>query len=350
MTAAANLAEVDQGGGRRRSPASSTPARRPTSTRRTAWWSAAVGPREYAPALSALEKGQKHPRQAAAPRRGRPRADGPGLGLPRRDRGRRPARPGCWSTRRSAATSSWSPGPSTPELNLRRIEAIFAAREQMLEFNVPVALALESMMVVAQGSRPGAPDEGVAPGRRPRRGRCSWSAVLVSRSTSAWSGGRRRLDGDAGGLGDPTLAPTPTPQPGSSEPPDAGPRRVLRPDARLGDLLPRRRRVRDARRCRSTTSTPTARRSSSPLLKVPADGPGRPDRLAGRQPRRSGRARHRLRRRRRLGVRRRCPRRLRHRRLRPARHRCSRPRSTASPTTSWTPTSPATPTRTPRTR
>ena len=36
---------------------------------------------------------------------------------------------------------------SSPELNLERIAAIFAAREQMLEFNVPVALALESMMV-----------------------------------------------------------------------------------------------------------------------------------------------------------------------------------------------------------
>jgi DNA polymerase-3 subunit delta' len=36
---------------------------------------------------------------------------------------------------------------STPELNLRRIGWIFDAREQMLEFNVPVALAVESMMV-----------------------------------------------------------------------------------------------------------------------------------------------------------------------------------------------------------
>ena len=36
---------------------------------------------------------------------------------------------------------------STPELNLRRIAWIFEAREQMLEFNVPVALALESMML-----------------------------------------------------------------------------------------------------------------------------------------------------------------------------------------------------------
>jgi DNA polymerase-3 subunit delta' len=38
-------------------------------------------------------------------------------------------------------------GTSSPELNLRRIGWIFDAREQMLEFNVPVALALESLMV-----------------------------------------------------------------------------------------------------------------------------------------------------------------------------------------------------------
>ncbi len=42
---------------------------------------------------------------------------------------------------------------STPEQHLRRIEAIFAAREQMLEFNVPVALALESMMVALRLER-----------------------------------------------------------------------------------------------------------------------------------------------------------------------------------------------------
>ena len=36
---------------------------------------------------------------------------------------------------------------SSPELNLRRIGWIFEAREQMLDFNVPVALALESLMV-----------------------------------------------------------------------------------------------------------------------------------------------------------------------------------------------------------
>ena len=36
---------------------------------------------------------------------------------------------------------------STPEGHLCRIDAILTAREQMLEFNVPPALALESMMV-----------------------------------------------------------------------------------------------------------------------------------------------------------------------------------------------------------
>jgi DNA polymerase-3 subunit delta' len=35
----------------------------------------------------------------------------------------------------------------SPELNLRRIGWIFEAREQLMEFNVPPALALESMMV-----------------------------------------------------------------------------------------------------------------------------------------------------------------------------------------------------------
>jgi DNA polymerase-3 subunit delta' len=36
---------------------------------------------------------------------------------------------------------------TTPEDNLRRIDAVFEAREQMLEFNVPAMLALESLMM-----------------------------------------------------------------------------------------------------------------------------------------------------------------------------------------------------------
>ena len=36
---------------------------------------------------------------------------------------------------------------STPEQNIRRIDAIFATREQMMEFNATPLLALEAMMV-----------------------------------------------------------------------------------------------------------------------------------------------------------------------------------------------------------
>ena len=39
---------------------------------------------------------------------------------------------------------------TTPESNLRRIDAVFGAREQMLEFNVPPMLALESLMTALQ--------------------------------------------------------------------------------------------------------------------------------------------------------------------------------------------------------
>lgn len=103
-------------------------------------------PREYAPALANLEKGQK----TRAKRRH----------LDVVDRGLMD----MVSVYRDAiAVAAGAPGrlvneeirgdidtivrSSTPELNLRRISWIFEAREQMLEFNVPVALALESMMV-----------------------------------------------------------------------------------------------------------------------------------------------------------------------------------------------------------
>jgi DNA polymerase-3 subunit delta' len=36
---------------------------------------------------------------------------------------------------------------STPEQNIRRIDAVFVARRQMMEFNTTPLLALESMMV-----------------------------------------------------------------------------------------------------------------------------------------------------------------------------------------------------------
>ncbi len=111
-------------------------------------------PREYAPALAAMERAQK----TRAKRRQLDMVDRGLMDLT--------------SVYRDAiALATRAPGPlvneeirgdvqrvvsaSTPELNLRRIGWIFEAREQMLEFNVPVALALESMMValkVPEGS------------------------------------------------------------------------------------------------------------------------------------------------------------------------------------------------------
>lgn len=41
---------------------------------------------------------------------------------------------------------------TTPEETLHRIDAVYAAREQMLEFNVPPLLALEAMMVALKTS------------------------------------------------------------------------------------------------------------------------------------------------------------------------------------------------------
>ena len=44
---------------------------------------------------------------------------------------------------------------TSAEQSLARIEAVFEAREQMLEFNVPPLLALESMMVALRVCRTG---------------------------------------------------------------------------------------------------------------------------------------------------------------------------------------------------
>ncbi|MBS45387.1 MAG: DNA polymerase III subunit delta' [Nocardioides sp.] len=106
-------------------------------------------PREYAPALKALGEEQK-----ARARR---------MVIDVVDRGLMDLA----SVYRDAVALSWqAPGAlvneevrgdvktvarqSTPALNLRRIDAIFAAREQMTEFNVPPLLALEAMMVALQ--------------------------------------------------------------------------------------------------------------------------------------------------------------------------------------------------------
>jgi DNA polymerase-3 subunit delta' len=103
-------------------------------------------PREYAPALAALERAQK----TRAKRRHLDVVDRGLMDL-------------VSVYRDAIAVATGSGGAlvneeirhdveqlvrtSSPELNLRRIGWVFDAREQMLEFNVPVPLALESLMV-----------------------------------------------------------------------------------------------------------------------------------------------------------------------------------------------------------
>jgi DNA polymerase-3 subunit delta' len=103
-------------------------------------------PREYGPALANLEKDQKR----RATRRHRDVIDRGLMDL-------------VSVYRDAIALAAGAPGQlvneeirpeivelarsSSPELNLRRIGWIFEAREQLMEFNVPPALALESMMV-----------------------------------------------------------------------------------------------------------------------------------------------------------------------------------------------------------
>lgn len=113
-------------------------------------------PREYAPALAALEKGQK----TRAKRRILDVVDRALMDLVSVYRDAI-----AMATGSGAALVNEELRPdlerlvqvSTPERDLRRIDAIFAAREQMLEFNVPAQLALESMMValkLPEGGRP----------------------------------------------------------------------------------------------------------------------------------------------------------------------------------------------------
>jgi DNA polymerase-3 subunit delta' len=103
-------------------------------------------PREYAPALANLEKGQK----TRAKRRHLDVVDRSLMDLVSVYRDAIAlalGAPGALVNEEIRGDVTEVAGAGTPELNLRRIGWIFEAREQMLEFNVPVALALESMMV-----------------------------------------------------------------------------------------------------------------------------------------------------------------------------------------------------------
>ncbi|MEZ5093250.1 DNA polymerase III subunit delta' [Nocardioides sp.] len=109
-------------------------------------------PREYAPALAALQKAQK----TRAKRRHLDVVDRGLMDLASVYRDAIAVAAGA----ASALVNEEQRGEiaeltriSTPEGQLRRIDAIFAAREQMLEFNVPPMLALESMMLALRVPR-----------------------------------------------------------------------------------------------------------------------------------------------------------------------------------------------------
>jgi DNA polymerase-3 subunit delta' len=102
-------------------------------------------PREYAPALAALERAQK----ARAKRRHLDVVDRGLMDLVSvyRDAIALATGGGALVNEEFRRDVETIVRTSTPELNLRRIGWIFDAREQMLEFNVPVPLAVESLMV-----------------------------------------------------------------------------------------------------------------------------------------------------------------------------------------------------------
>lgn len=103
-------------------------------------------PRDYSPALALLERGQK----TRAKRRHLDVVDRSLMDLVSVYRDAVAVAlgaPGDLVNEEIRGDVAQVAGDSSAELNLRRIGWIFEAREQMLDFNVPVALALESMMV-----------------------------------------------------------------------------------------------------------------------------------------------------------------------------------------------------------
>lgn len=112
-------------------------------------------PREYAPALAALQKAQK----TRAKRRHLDVVDRGLMDLASVYRDALMVGAGVSGTlvneemRGEIAALAQA---SSPEAHLRRIDAIFTAREQMLEFNVPPLLALEAMMLALRVARRGA--------------------------------------------------------------------------------------------------------------------------------------------------------------------------------------------------
>ena len=160
---------------------------------------------------------------------------------------------------------------STPELNLRRIGWIFDAREQMLEFNVPVPLALESMMLALK-----VPDgaDGETPGR-PRRCCSAWWWPAAGRGRRLAPRRRRRRRPATSGPGP---GATPRARAGSTKPPSRALKRFYAPGHRVVPL----RGLRDAgvrhRDRAARLRRPTRSTIDLALVKEPA---AEPDAAAG---------------------------------------------------------------------
>jgi DNA polymerase-3 subunit delta' len=109
-------------------------------------------PREYAPALAALQKAQK----TRAKRRHLDVVDRGLMDLASVYRDAimvSQGMPDGLVNEESRSEVAELARVSTPEAQLRRIDAVFVAREQMLEFNVPPMLALEAMMLALRVPR-----------------------------------------------------------------------------------------------------------------------------------------------------------------------------------------------------
>ena len=308
MTAATNLAEVTK---EEADQVTSELDAREKADLDTAYGVVERGrrPREYAPALSALEKGQR----TRAKRRHLDMVDRGLMDLVSVYRDAiavATARVGMLVNEEIRGDVEQVARTSTPELNLQRI-----ARDlRRARADAGVQRPVRARPGVDDG-RPQGPRRGEAGDVRRGRAGASWSCW--------WPVGlallRRRHDADAGrAAGAPAPCRPRRPGPAPTEPP--------KPDLaafyaqKLLGACRGERRVRDADRA-DRLPDPAGATIELALLKVPAADPGAADRLAGRQPGRPGRARARPTPQTASRPRPGAPRRLRHRRLRPARHR-----------------------------
>ena len=195
--------------------------------------------------------------------------------------------PGLTRQRGAARRRAGPRAAATPEENLRRIDAIFTAREQMMEFNMPPQLALESMTVALR-----------LPGGRLMKKTSRSIAVLALALTAflavGLAVGRKRFATRARRSGRRRRRPTPPPAAVTEAPSPA--LADSTPSASTGSpARPTTPTSAASSRCRSTTPTRRGETIDLALLRVPAER--LPRRLPGGEPGRSRRPRDDVRRR-----------------------------------------------------